>query len=464
MMAPVTMMNSLTILLLVLFLHESVAFTACSSRAAVNSHLFIAPVSSKHKSWQHSPLSRVDNNNNNNNISLHRNAVKSTRKRFKDLKSNIVALKSSKRDDEESRRDVFSSLIAARPRIIMRWIASFRKVIKPLLMATFFAFFMFVNSAYAGGSGGRMGGSFSPSSSRSSSGGGGGGSSIHRSSPSRGYSSGSSSMRMRGYSPGIRVYAPSYRLGPSYYPSPSHLFHSRTCDAHPARRFGVADAIVLGGTGYILYTAFVKPRNGSDRRNPLGEGASVASITLALSVPDRDDFYSILNKLKRLAESSDTSTRSGVQTLVSNVALELLREESAITSAKTTSSHFRSTNQADREFQRISVQERSKFDKETVNKFGGIDISQRDAVIDNTTNDKATEAVVTISLAIEGDQTELPEIRSREDLKYALTRIAADAPVEDCLLSAEVLWAPELRSERLTQNDVYSDHPDLYPL
>jgi hypothetical protein len=47
------------------------------------------------------------------------------------------------------------------------------------------------------------------------------------------------------------------------------------------------------------------------------------------------------------------------------VALELLREESAITSAKTTSSHFRSTNQADREFQRISVQERSKFDKET---------------------------------------------------------------------------------------------------
>jgi hypothetical protein len=309
-MMPVTMMNSLTILLSVLFLHESVAFTACSSRAAVNSRLFIAPVLSKHKSW---PLSHVDNNNN---ISLHRNAVKSTRKRLEDLTSNIVALKSSKRDDEESRRDVFSSLIAARPRIIKRWIASFRKVIKPLLMATFFAFFMFVNSAYAGGSGGRMGGSFSPSSSRSS--GGVGGSSIHRSSPSRGYSSGSSSMRMRGYSPGIRVYAPSYRLGPSYYPSPSHLFHSRTCDAHPARRFGVADAIVLGGTGYILYTAFVKPRNGSGRRNPLGEGASVASITLALSVPDRDDFYSILNKLKRLAESSDNSTRSGVQTLVSN--------------------------------------------------------------------------------------------------------------------------------------------------
>lgn len=161
-----------------------------------------------------------------------------------------------------------------------------------------------------------MGGSFSPSSSRSS-GSGGGGSSIHRSmGPSRGYSG--SSTRMRGYSPGIRVYAPQYRLGPSYYPRPSQLFHSRTCDA-PVRRFGVGDVVVLGGTGYVLYSAFVKPRDGtSSTSKPLGVGASVASITLSLSVPDRDDFYSILNKLKRLADCSDTSTRSGVQTLVSN--------------------------------------------------------------------------------------------------------------------------------------------------
>lgn len=93
-----------------------------------------------------------------------------------------------------------------------------------------------------------------------------------------------------------------------------------------------------------------------------------------------------------------------------------------------------------------------------------MDTSQREAVIDKTLNDKATEAVVTISLAIEGDETELPEIRSREDVKYARARIAADAPVEDCLLSAEVLWAPELRSERLTQKDIVVDHPDLYPL
>jgi len=54
-----------------------------------------------------------------------------------------------------------------------------------------------------------------------------------------------------------------------------------------------------------------------------------------------------------------------VSTALFVVALELLREESSISSAKSTSSHFGNANQAEREFQRISVQERSKFDKET---------------------------------------------------------------------------------------------------
>lgn len=93
-----------------------------------------------------------------------------------------------------------------------------------------------------------------------------------------------------------------------------------------------------------------------------------------------------------------------------------------------------------------------------------MDVSQIDVEVDDAIRDKATEAVVTISLSIQGDQTELPEIRDREDLKYALTRIAADAPVEDCLNSAEILWSPELRSERLTRKEIFADHPDLYPL
>lgn len=279
---------------------------------------------------------------------------------------------------------------------IKSWIATFRKTTKALLFGAFLAFACFIESASAV-SGGRMGGSFSPSSSRSS--GSGTSHSMHRSSGYR--SSGYSRGYSQGFAPRTHIFAPSIRLGhPSYYPT--RLFHSAT-SAAPVRRFGVADAVLLGGTGYVLYSAFARSKSGSDSTTALGEGTSVASITLSLTVPDRDDFYSILNKLKRLSESADTSTRQGVQTLVSSgtwlmlfcdvtctywndtvvtvllftnscvlclffslaVAMELLREESSITSAKTTSSHFNNPNQAEREFQRISVQERSKFDKET---------------------------------------------------------------------------------------------------
>lgn len=77
---------------------------------------------------------------------------------------------------------------------------------------------------------------------------------------------------------------------------------------------------------------------------------------------------------------------------------------------------------------------------------------------------KATKAVVTITLALEGDATRLPTVRYRRDLLDALSRIASDAKTGDCLVSAEVLWAPEGGHDVLTQNDVYADFPELVPI
>lgn len=67
-------------------------------------------------------------------------------------------------------------------------------------------------------------------------------------------------------------------------------------------------------------------------------------------------------------------------------------------------------------------------------------------------------------LAIEGDSTKLPSIKSRTDVLEALNRIAVDAQVDDCLLSGEISWAPELRSESLSSEDVIFDYPGLFPI
>jgi uncharacterized membrane protein len=98
-----------------------------------------------------------------------------------------------------------------------------------------------------------------------------------------------------------------------------------------------------------------------------------------------------------------------------------------------------------------------------VNNFGGKDNSERS----NTAVDDpycATAAVVSINLAIEGDSTKFSKIKTRNELRAALSRVAADSKMEDCLLSAEIMWTPEDRSETLSSQDVYADYPSLYPL
>jgi uncharacterized membrane protein len=73
----------------------------------------------------------------------------------------------------------------------------------------------------------------------------------------------------------------------------------------------------------------------------------------------------------------------------------------------------------------------------------------------------ATYAVVTILLAISGDTTVLPMIRSAGDVETCLNRIAVDAQVEDCVQTSEILWTPTENNEILTKREIIVDYPEL---
>ena len=193
----------------------------------------------------------------------------------------------------------------------------------------------------------------------------------------------------------------------------------------------------------------------------LGTGTSVAQISVAIEVPDRDDPSSILSVLDRLSRTARTDSRVGIQNLTSQVALELLRRKSSISAAWTRSKHFSRTQEAQREYQQRSVQERSKFEQETVSQYGGVDYSSRSVGNTGATDSKATMAVVTILIAIDGDSTKLPQVNSLRDVENALQKIASDVKTDDCLLSAEILWSPEARTETLSKRDVVADYPEL---
>jgi len=155
-------------------------------------------------------------------------------------------------------------------------------------------------------SGGRSGGSFSPSSSRSSS-----SPSMSRPSP---YSSSNTWGRSR--MPNVLI----LNSGPRF--QPINTWGSSSVAVSSPTRLAPAELAVLTTVGAVMVYGMVNNQNRLRRENagPLGPGATMASVTVALNVPDQDDPNSIVKTLRKLSLHADTSQRKGVQNLLSDGA------------------------------------------------------------------------------------------------------------------------------------------------
>ena len=220
--------------------------------------------------------------------------------------------------------------------------------------------------------------------------------------------------------------------------------------------------------GDYVNDSLSRPTIRSSDESALGSGVSVAEISVALEVPNRDSPNSILSALTRLSRTASTDSRVGIQDLTSQVAMELLRKKLSIVAASTHASHYSDGSKAQREYNQISIHQRSKFERETLSKYGGVDYSDAETESTHQSLDeyspKATIAIVTIVLMIDGDSTckkLASTVNSIRDVEGALSCIAADAKVDNCLRGSEILWSPEERDETLTMRDVLADYDTL---
>ena len=225
--------------------------------------------------------------------------------------------------------------------------------------------------------------------------------------------------------------------------------------------------------GSIFYVNYQKrKREGDDgivTNSPLGPGISVVKFSIAMDLSDRDDPNGILSKLKETSESFSTESRMEVSHLISKVCKDLLQEQSKIFAACASYDHYSSIRDAERHHSKLSIEERSKFELETINKFGGryqsnevLALESDGAMSDGDDETKSTCAIVTILLSIEGDQTKpRTKMNSWQDVWDALSMMGAHVLEDDCLLSAEVLWTPERRSDVWTRRDIAAFYSDL---
>ncbi|XP_047250551.1 uncharacterized protein LOC107839476 isoform X1 [Capsicum annuum] len=304
---------------------------------------------------------------------------------------------------------------------------------KPAVVAVFVGLFLMYapNSAFAA-SGGRMGGS-SFSSSRSSS-------SSSRSSSSSSWSSpwsSESSYSSRVYT--LSTSEPSVSYSVSY--SSSSLFWT------------IVDlllyVIVLAAVISVVSFPFIW------LESVLADKTHLLKLQVGLLGLGR----SLQKDLNQIAEVADTSTPEGLSYVLTETTLALLRHPDYCISAYSSVDVKRSMEEGEKRFNQLSIEERGKFDEETLVNVNNI---RRKSSTSQRANGFSNEyIVVTILVAAEGAY-KLPTVNGSGDLKEALQKIASIPSSK--ILAVEILWTPQNEYDTLSERELLEDYPLLRPL
>ena len=163
--------------------------------------------------------------------------------------------------------------------------------------------------------------------------------------------------------------------------------------------------------------------------------------------------------LERIADKADTSSPDGLHFVLSETVLALLRNPEYCVYGYAASKVCRGPEQAEETFNDYSIDERGKFEKETL-----VNVNARrraETVGVDPAADTNDYILVTIIAAADGG-VKMPDITDANDLKTALKRLGA-VRVE-ALQAVEVLWTPQEDGDVLTQTELLRDYPILVNL
>ena len=317
--------------------------------------------------------------------------------------------------------------------------------------------------ALAKGSGGRAGGGSFRSSPRSSGSG-------SYSSPSRSYPSSPSYPQSAPYDPYNRgpVVVP-VPLGPSTYGNPNYReyppsygnssFQSGNSNQSSGGGWVIVALLLLGlSVPVVLFIAYsmLKGRGGSG----LGGGelenntVTVSKVQVALLAQARETQL----ELNRIGTQIDTSTPEGLQELLQESVLALLRTPENWSHVLGSSQTLKSLEAAETLFNQLAIAERSKFSVETLTNVGGNKKRYQEFKPDPDKG-PASYIVVTLLVGTAHDQPLFQQIRTTEELKDVLQKLAS-LPA-DYLLVFELLWTPQEETDSFTYEELLTEYADM---
>ncbi|XP_031130746.1 uncharacterized protein LOC116032373 [Ipomoea triloba] len=266
--------------------------------------------------------------------------------------------------------------------------------------------------------------------------------------------SSSSSSSSRSYS--TRIAGPSFSYSVPYYaPSPFGFGGGGGVYVGPA--VGVGSSfflIMMSFAAFILVSGFL-----SDRSEGSVLTATDKTTVLKLQVGLLGLGRSLQRDLNRIAQVADTSTPEGLSYVLTETTLALLRHPDYCISAYSSVDVKKSMEEGEKRFNQLSIEERGKFDEETLVNVNNI---KRQSSMSQRANAFSNEyIVVTILVAAEGAY-KLPTINGSGDLKEALQNVASIPSSRT--LAVEVLWTPQNENDTLSERQLLEDYPLLRPL
>ncbi|KAI5424147.1 uncharacterized protein LOC127132281 [Lathyrus oleraceus] len=212
--------------------------------------------------------------------------------------------------------------------------------------------------------------------------------------------------------------------------------------------------IFVGFAAFILVSGFLSDRSEGSVLTAAGK-TTVLKLQVGLLGMGR----SLQRDLNRIAEVADTSSSEGLSYVLTETTLALLRHPDYCISGYSSVDIKRGIEDGEKRFNQLSIEERGKFDEETLVNVNNI---KRQSTRSQRSNGFSNEyIVITILAAAEGEH-KLPSINGSGNLKEALQKLGSIPSSK--LLAVEVLWTPQNENDTLSERELLEDYPLLRPL
>ena len=170
---------------------------------------------------------------------------------------------------------------------------------------------------------------------------------------------------------------------------------------------------------------------------------------------------SLQTDLRQLAASADTSTSSGLQRVLQETTLALLRQPELWVYANVESGSV-PFNASESTFNRLSMTERSKLRAEITTNVGGVRNGNTAELSSSGDADATNEFIVVTVLVASRQSVKLKQADSGEALRETL-RILGSTSSSD-LMALEVIWQPDGSGDVLSADELVMAYPNLQHL